>query len=306
MKLIIDTDPGVDDAMTYFYAHAAPEMELLALTTIFGNVTIDDAVRNALWLTEFSGSTATVHRGDAKPLAMVPNHHSDHVHGKRGFGDYEIADPARAEHAEDAVSYLVRMAATHAGELTVCAIGPLTNIAKAVQADPMFIENLKQLVIMGGSLDAGGNVTPHAEANFWNDPHAADIVLNAPGGGRVVIVGLDVTTQITFDPAKFDELAIAAPKTGDFLRQIGQFYMRFYESVTGTYHCFLHDPAALIACEDNAPFRTEAHRLSVVTEGEEIGKMACRSGDGRACYVCMGVDVQAVVDRYVDVVGLNP
>jgi inosine-uridine nucleoside N-ribohydrolase len=307
MKLIIDTDPGVDDAMTYFYAHAAPEIDLLALTTIFGNVTIDDAVRNALWLTEFSGSSATVHRGETAPLAIVPNHHSDFVHGKRGFGDFEIADPARVENDEDAVSYLIRMASENPQELTLCAIGPLTNVAKAVQRDPDFVGNLKQLVIMGGSLDAGGNITPHAEANFWNDPHAADIVLNAPGGGRVVIVGLDVTMKIIFDATKFDDLAAVSPKTGDFLRQIGQFYMRFYESVTGTYQCFLHDPAALIACEDGAPFGMEQHRLSVVIEGEEIGKMVRREGDdGRECHVCTTVDAAAVIARYTDIVSRNP
>ena len=95
MKMIIDTDPGVDDAMAYFYAHAHPDIDLLALTTIFGNVYIADAVRNALWLTESSQAQTEVYEGAAKPLTISPNAPSDYVHGKRGFGEVEIEEPTR-------------------------------------------------------------------------------------------------------------------------------------------------------------------------------------------------------------------
>ncbi len=305
MQLILDTDPGVDDAMTYFYAHAHAGIDLRAMTTVFGNVTVETATRNALWLAHATGAGTRVHQGSDAPLSIAPNRPSDYVHGPNGFGDVELGDFSATPEVEEAASYLVRAAAGAPGQLTLCAIGPLTNVARAVQLDPDFVGNLKQLVIMGGSLDAGGNVTSHAEANFWNDPHAADIVLNAPGGGRVVIVGLDVTTQIAFGASDFDALAQAAPRAGDFLRRIGQFYMRFYESVTGSYLCYLHDPAALIACELPDHFTMETTPLAVITEGEEIGKMVRREGAGRLCEVCMQVDAAAVLARYKEIVSLN-
>ncbi|WP_373635067.1 nucleoside hydrolase [Yoonia sp. SS1-5] len=307
MKLIIDTDPGIDDAMAYFYAHAHPDIDLVALTTVFGNVTTDDATRNALWLTQMSKARTEVYQGSDKPLQIVPNRPSDHVHGPHGFGDVQTDMTEPPEPAGDAVDFLLRMARENPGVFTICAIGPLTNIAKAVTADPDFIGNLKRLVIMGGSLDAGGNITPHAEANFWNDPHAADIVLNAPGGGEVVVVGLDVTTKIAFVPQDFADLANAAPETGAFLQQIGDFYMRFYQTVSGKLHCYLHDPAAVVACDTPAHFSVKDVRLGVVTSGEAVGQMVRRSdGEGRLCKVCIDVDAQAVVDQFKQYTALNP
>ncbi|QUJ75629.1 nucleoside hydrolase [Sulfitobacter albidus] len=305
MQLVLDTDPGVDDAMTFYYAHANPGITFAAMTTIFGNVTVDDATRNAAWLVQQVGGATQVHAGAAAPLAITPNEPSAYVHGARGLGDVDIGDFHATPDSEDAAAWLVRAAAAAPGTLTLCAVGPLTNIARAVEIDPGFVGNLAQLVIMGGALDAPGNVTPHAEANFWNDPHAAQIVLNAPGGGRVVVIGLDVTTRIAFHAADFDALALEAPEAGGFLREIGQFYMRFYETVTGSYQCYLHDPAALIAAEMPELFTFEETPLTVTCEGDRIGGMSRRGGDGRRCAVAMDVDVDAVLARYKEIVALN-
>ncbi len=223
------------------------------------------------------------------------------MHGEEGFGDIVVTGVSRESGAMSAAGHLVAEAARAPGTLTVCAIGPLTNIAAALDIDADFIGNLRQLVIMGGSLDAGGNVTPHAEANFWNDPHAAHRVLTSPGGGEVVVVGLDVTRQVAFTPAHYDRVARDAPKAGGILRQMGAFYIRFYESVTGQRHAFLHDPTALIAGEFPGMFGMETHRLGVVCEGEAIGAMVRDAASPRVCRVCTTVDAETVIARYLEV-----
>jgi len=307
MKLIIDTDPGVDDAMAYFYAHARSGMEIIALTTVFGNVTVEDATKNALWLTEFSNaSQVKVYQGAAKPLSITPNPVSSEVHGEHGFGDIEIGEVSSEKQDEPAADYLVKAAREAPGEITVCAIGPLTNIALAVQKDPEFVSNLKQLVIMGGALDASGNVTEFAEANFWNDPHAADIVVNAPGDGKIVIVGLDVTDRIAFTPQDFIDIEKASEKVGGFLNDIGKFYMAFYQSRSGRFACSLHDPSAVIATELPELFSMESTPLSVITEGEKIGMLQRREGKGRKCHVCLNGDFDGIVQQFKEIVSENP
>ncbi len=299
MKLIIDTDPGVDDAMAFFYAHGHERIELLALTTVFGNVTTEDATKNALWLSAFSGIDCPVYSGAQRPLKITPNAPSDYVHGPHGFGTYEIGSLKTSAANETAADYLVRAAREHPGEITLCAIGPLTNIALAVEKDSAFITNLAQLVIMGGSLDAGGNVTDYAEANFWNDPHAANIVMNAPGEGRILIVGLDVTSQIEFHAHDFEGLKARAPETGAFLHEIGQFYMSFYKRKTGRMSCHMHDPTATIASLLPDLLGMEELALRVKTEGERIGMMERRPEQtGRKCFVCTSVDAEGVLTEY--------
>lgn len=307
MKLIIDTDPGVDDAMAFYYAHAHPDIELLALTTVFGNVTIENATRNALWLTESAMASTQVYQGAAKPLSITPNPPSDFVHGPRGFGTVDIADPMGRMQPQSAADYLVDMARTYPGEVTVCAIGPLTNIALAIEKDPRFMSNLKQLVIMGGVLHAKGNVSDVAEANFWNDPHAANIVLTAPGTSPIITVGLDITDNIAFTAADFDNLAMTSPKAGGFLKAIGAFYLDFYESRTGRAECSLHDPSAVIACLYPEFFNIETQPVAVTTSGEAIGQMhISKTPNGRKSHICVGGDVDVIKTNFITVTSRNP
>lgn len=308
MKLIIDTDPGVDDAMAFYYAHAHPDIDLLALTTVFGNVTISDATRNALWLTQNAQASTKVYQGAASPLSIPPNPPSDFVHGPRGFGTVDIPDPEGHAQAESAVDYLVGIARKYPGEITVCAIGPLTNIALAVQKDAGFISNLKQLVIMGGVLRAKGNVSDVAEANFWNDPHAANIVLTAPGAGHIITVGLDITDKIAFTAADFHHLAQSSPQAGGFLKAIGAFYLSFYESRSGVAECSLHDPSAVIACLHPEFFKIETHPVAVTTSGKAIGQMHITADESkpRKSHICVGGDIQMIKGHFIKITQLNP
>ena len=221
-KIIIDTDPGIDDAMAIFYAAAAEDIELLGLTAIFGNVTVDTATRNALRLVEAAGLDIPVARGAEKPLAMPHIKPSAHVHGDEGFGDIPAATPKDKATEETAAEFLVRMARAHRGELVLCPIGPLTNIALAIQADPEFASNVDRIVLMGGSYKEGGNITPFAEANIYHDPHAAEVVFAS--GAKVEMVGLDVTHQILCTKEDFAAMAEAAPKLGGMLQDMSHWH----------------------------------------------------------------------------------
>ena len=163
--------------------------------------------------------------------------------------------------------------------------------------------NLKQLVIMGGSLRAGGNVTPYAEANFWHDPHAADQVLRAKGASKITIVGLDVTTKISFLPDHYQALENASPKMGSFLNEIGQKYMAFYETVTGAFQAYVHDATAVIAIENPAFFDVENFAISVVTSGERSGEMVASEAASEACQVCTRVQAGAIISQFIKGVG---
>lgn len=304
-KLIIDTDPGIDDAMAIFYAAAAPDIELLGLTTIFGNVTTDMAARNALRLLEAADLDLPVARGADKPLVLPPFKPSFHVHGDEGFGDIPAAEPKGQIIEEDAADFLIRMAREHKGELVVCPIGPLTNIAIAIQRDPEFVTNCKRIVIMGGSLQEGGNITPHAEANIYHDPHAADVVFGA--GGNVTMVGLDVTHRILCLPEDFDAIKGASPELGGMLKQMSVFYIKFYLEVAGLNGCSLHDPAAVIACTHPELFETRDVPLVVSTDEETSGATLADEASGRApTHVAMKVEAEAVKSLFLKRLALLP
>ena len=299
VKLIIDTDPGIDDAMAIFYAAAAPEIDLIGLTTVFGNVTTPIATRNALYLAEVAGLDIPVAAGAEKPLALPPFPPSSQVHGVDGFGDMPAVSPKGQAAAESAAEFLCRVTRETPGGIVVCAIGPLTNIAAALQHDPEFARNVAQVVIMGGSIDEGGNITPHAEANIYHDPHAAEIVLGADMD--VVLVGLDVTHRILCTVEDFTNIAQAAPDLGGQLQQMSEFYLEFYQSVGKFDGCSLHDPAAVIACTHPQLFDMPAMPVEVICEGEASGQtIRSEQPDRPAIRACMGVDSAAVKQLFLD------
>ncbi|WP_208352697.1 nucleoside hydrolase [Pseudaestuariivita rosea] len=298
-KLIIDTDPGIDDAIAIFYAAAAPDIDLLGLTTVFGNVTTDQATRNALYLAETAGLTIPVARGAHKPMVIPPHKPSLRVHGDEGLGPLPAPAPTGQAIDQPAAEFLVEMAQKHKGELTVCAIGPLTNIAAAIQKDPYFAKNCAQIVVMGGSVDAGGNITRHAEANIYHDPHAAQLVFAS--GANVVMIGLDVTHKIRFSPSDFSNVAWEAPRLGGLLQEMSYHYIKFYETVGKFDGCSMHDPTAIVACVQPDAFAFRRTAIDVVTQGEAIGKTVAEPpGVYPAINAAVGADVDRVHDLLHD------
>jgi inosine-uridine nucleoside N-ribohydrolase len=296
MKLIIDTDPGVDDAMAITFAALNPGVELLGLTTVFGNVTAMQGTHNALYLAERLGHPVPVAEGANTPRVLPPFKPSEHVHGPEGFGELQVPQPKGKAAAESAAEFLVRMARENPGEIVLCPVGPMTNVAAAIDLDPNFARNLKSLVFMGGALDARGNVTAFAEANTWHDPHALDVVLQS--GADITMVGLDVTMQLILKPADFDRMAELSPMHGGFLRDMSHFYLEFYKSV-GEAGCGFHDPMTIIAALHPELFKTETTPLAVKLEGDEIGRTYRTSGRPPV-NVCLNLDVQRVKAIFID------
>lgn len=250
-KLIIDTDPGIDDAQAIAFAVAHPEIELLGLTTVFGNADIDTTTRNAINVLEhFGQSSVPVAKGAAAPLDIPRYPAPDFVHGEDGMGNMNLPAPSAKPVTLSAAEFLVQSANQHTGELVVVAIGPLTNLAQALALDPELPQKLKRLIVMGGTVAAPGNVSPVAEANFINDPHAADLV--CAHDWPLTVVSLDVTMQTALTDSLFTKLKQHAGEIGKFLWDSGRFYVDFYSNLAAPISdeqsaCAMHDASAVVA-----------------------------------------------------------
>ena len=299
-KILIDTDPGIDDAMAIFYAALHPDIEIVGMTSIFGNVTTNIAVRNAIVLAEKVGQPIPVAKGADKPLVMEPNDVSDYVHGVEGFGTM-AAQPIKSKPLnEPAHEFICRMINENPGEIILCPIGPLTNIALALEHDPTIVTKAKAVYIMGGGLNQG-NVTEFAEANIWNDPHAADAVFEA--NWIVTMVGLDVTTRVQCVPTDFVKLAVSAQEIGGLLNEDVQFYMYFYATHYGKRGCDMHDPTAIIAITDPQYFTIENHALEVIVDGARVGQTLRSTDPSRPKHkVPMVVDAKGVKQRFLSII----
>lgn len=246
-KIIIDTDPGIDDAMAIFLALKSPEVDVIGLTTIYGNVYTTLATRNALHLLEVAGRTdipvaegshVTITKGTKLRIA-------DFVHGTDGLGNQNFAPPKGKPIEQSAAEFLVQQANLYPGEVTVVALGPLTNIALAIQLDPAFTKNVAQIVILGGAFAVNGNVNPAAEANIFGDPEAADIVFTS--GADVLAVGINVTHQVVLTDVDREKLAESNGKFAQYLCKILDVYFSYHRESYSTKGVYLHDPTALIA-----------------------------------------------------------
>ena len=200
-QLIIDCDPGVDDAVALFLAFASPELDILGVTTVAGNVDAALTARNARLIREIAGrEDVPVFAGCTRPMARAPIE-AAHFHGVSGLGTLDIFEPKAPLAPEHSIDFIVRtVMAAPAGAISLAITGPCTNVALAIVREPRVAEKLGDVVIMGGALREGGNVTASAEYNIFADPHAAHIVVAS--GARVIMLGLDVTHQIRATPAR--------------------------------------------------------------------------------------------------------
>ncbi|MGI9525398.1 MAG: nucleoside hydrolase [Hyphomicrobiaceae bacterium] len=305
IKILIDTDPGIDDALAIAYALADTELHLVGLTTIFGNVSVDQATHNALALLSHLGQNhVPVARGATRPLVQTPLPHPDFVHGADGFGGAELPQSVNTAHSREAADFIIDVLRDSPGEIVVVALGPLTNIAEALRRDPMIADFVKLLVVMGGAYQRSGNATRHAEANIWQDPHAADLVFksNCP----LHLVGLNVTEMVLCTREDFDLLASRKPKSGAFLRKAVEFYMNFHKESAGIDGCFLHDPSAVIAAVEPRLFNFHEIPIMVACSGVQTGSTVAAT-DGRSTIkVGLSVDQEALKRRFLEVICDGP
>jgi purine nucleosidase len=201
--IILDCDPGIDDALAIAFAHGHPGIDLLGITTVAGNVGLAQTTANALAVCEFIGAGGTpVTPGSAGPL-LRPALDARQVHGESGLGGAVLPPPAVGPAPGHAIDYIIDTIGAARGEITLVATGPLTNIALAVRREPRLADWVREFVIMGGSAGRG-NTTPAAEYNMWADPEAAALVFRA--GWTVVMLGLDVTLRTGASPAVLERM----------------------------------------------------------------------------------------------------
>jgi inosine-uridine nucleoside N-ribohydrolase len=243
-KILIDTDPGIDDAMAIFYALESPELDVIGLTSIFGNAETEVTTVNALKLLEIAGrSDIPVARGVDNPLAMPYRGAVAFVHGTDGQGDVFLPPPKASVHELDAANFIVRSVLDAPGEITLVALGPLTNVALAMQLEPTLGAKLAGIVLMGGNAFVGGNASPAAEANIINDPEAADIVFGAECG--VVMAGLDVTESTIMTTSDLARMATFDNARARHLAAIIPFYEKFYLQRLGIEGICVHDSSTI-------------------------------------------------------------
>jgi purine nucleosidase len=242
-RIIIDTDPGIDDALAILLALASPEVELEALTVVHGNSSLDQGVINALSVLELANAThVPVARGAqvplVKPLLLAPE-----THGDSGIGYARLPAPSSKPDNRHAVHLLIDTVLASPGEITIVAIGPLTNIALAIRMEPRFVQAIKDLYIMGGAIRHQGNTTPLAEFNTYCDPHAAHIVFQS--GIPITLAPLDVTYQVILTKEDVASLQHIHSPIPSFIADATQFYMEFHDEYQKIEGCIINDPLAL-------------------------------------------------------------
>lgn len=277
MKLVIDVDTGIDDSLALLYACASADAELLAVTCTSGNVVASQVAANTLAVLELGGrGDVEVAIGREVPLVR-PRMTAEETHGPRGLGYAELP-PARAALSERHGADVIVDAARNApGEVTLITLGPLTNLAVALERDPKLPRLLSGLVMMAGSYRSPGNTAPTTEWNAAVDPEAMQAVLDGwsanPEVGRPLALGLDVTERAKMTPDHLVRLSAAAgnPATSDVLTFIDdalRFYMEFHSQYDGFYGAFIHDALAVAAALDRSLVRSEALPVRVELKGE--------------------------------------
>lgn len=307
--VILDTDPGVDDAMALFYLARHPDVQLHSITTVFGNAAVAVTARNAAYLVERFGLDVPVFAGAGAPLVGARHVPELKVHGFDGFGDTGLADNFHAPcDGKPAWQHLADSIELEPGKITVVAIAPLTNLALALRNRPAIADKVAEVIVMGGAFGTkgrNGNIRPNAEANFFYDPQAADEVMAARW--PITVVGLDVTTDCILSSSESADLASQAGEMGSFLHQISRGYEKIYRDFDGIDGFCIHDVAAASAVTDAGLFSSISAPVMVDTaagsEGHstftasQVGGLASRPKHR----ICVDVDARRLVDSFIAV-----
>ncbi len=270
IPVIIDTDPGIDDLMALMVAAASDKLDIRAITTVSGNVSLETTTQNALDISDIFNIDAPVAKGASKPL-LEEKEFAEHVHGANGLGNVALPKSNKTVHKDYAWDLIYQEAKKNPNELVLIPIGPLTNIATAILKYPDLKDYVKEIVFMGGSA-TDGNVTPYAEFNIYVDPIAADIVFKS--GIKTTMVGLNVTMNSKITKQEAQEIADCSSKYNSELKQLMGKIFDFYETI-GLDTIAIHDALtvsyvidkSLLTCEK---YYTTVETISPLTVGKTI------------------------------------
>ena len=275
-KIILDCDPGHDDAVAIMLAIASDEIDLLGITCVGGNATLENTKLNSLKICSLlNRPDIPIYAGSDKPLVydLVT---AEHVHGKSGLdtnGETIIVNSNHKVQDIHAIDYIIKTCKQSDESIYLCPTGPLTNIALCLQKDPSIKDKIKEIIFMGGAALCLGNITPAAEFNIYVDPHAANIVLNS--GIPITMMGLDVTHKVNVNDKIIDSIKSNNNKASLFFAELMEFYSRFHKELYETGDCPLHDPcviAYLINCKlfNGKKVHVQVEENSELTRGETV------------------------------------
>ncbi|MGL4695523.1 nucleoside hydrolase [Enterococcus larvae] len=308
MKMILDLDTGIDDALAVAYALGHEEIELLGITTSFGNVTVDKAVKNSIDILDLFGQNdIPVFKGSDFPWGMdsyAPSENIQHIHGENGLGNIDLGVSSRRESSISAVDFMTQAAHEYGNLLTVVTTGPLTNLAEAIKKDRTAIEKIGKIVVMGGALTVPGNVTSFAEANIFNDAHAAKFVLESDI--PLVIVGLDITLKMMLTGKDIQTWQSLSTKAAQAVTAFTTYYYQ-NEYDHSEFGGALHDPLAVeVAVNPEIVTDYLPINLTVETKGASTGRTIAalpRLNDTeKSAQIGLDVKGQDFVQRFTETV----
>lgn len=299
IPLILDVDTGLDDALALLMAVRSPRVNLLAVTTVAGNVNVRNTTANSLAVLDFLGAGAIpVHQGASRPL-VEPIFDASDVHGVTGLGNARLPDSANAIGPDRGPAAIIRLAKQRPGEITLVCTGPLTNLAIALNVEPELGKYLRRVVIMAGAFREPGNVVPWAEFNVLLDPDAAQQVFEA-GLPGLTVIGLDVTHLSIIDRPQFERLAASPHPIARLIADIVEYTFE----TRGRDRFFMHDALTLCVAIDPGLVATEVGTVSVVVTGPERGATRFNPGSGQT-KVAFGVDVPRFLAMYGEALGIS-
>jgi purine nucleosidase len=296
-KIILDCDPGHDDAMAILLAHGNPEIELLAITTVAGNQTLDKTSLNARRICTVAGVDVPIAAGCDRPLTRELKT-AAYIHGESGLDGPAFGEPTVPLDQRHAVDLIIQLLMASDGEITLVPTGPLTNIAMAARKEPRIIQKVQEIILMGGAYTRG-NTTPAAEFNIYADPEAAAIVFRA--GWRLTMVGLDLTHQALATPAVLQRIAALGTPVARIAVELMEFFRGSYRRNAGFDSPPVHDPCAVARVIDASVMQCVDAFVAIETRGEITSGMTVtdfRSGQPNA-QVATRLDVDKFWDLMV-------
>jgi purine nucleosidase len=302
-RILFDTDPGIDDACAILLALASPELSLEGLSIVHGNCSVDQATINALSVLELAkAGRIPVARGCELPLVQ-PSLLAPETHGNTGLGYAALPEPRARPVVQHGSDFLIHKIMSAPGEITLVAIGPLTNVALAVRQEPRIIEAVKEVIVMGGAIRYEGNTTALAEFNTYVDPHAAHIVYHS--GIPITLVPLDVTYQCILTKGDVQKMRQVDSPITKFVEDATRFYMEFHDEFQSIEGCVINDPLALALtfAPDLCMYREMPVDVDIsggISMGKTIGDFYNYGKKPANMRVALGVQPRDFIDLFVE------